>query len=59
MNSLKRFVLGFAVGIGIMYWYLNHSESSRLGMLSWINGAASQYRGDESNRAAKEVLGDR
>lgn len=59
MNSLKRFVLGFAVGIGIMYWYLNHAESTSLGALSWISGAASNYRGDESNRAAKEVLGDR
>jgi hypothetical protein len=58
MNSLKRFFLGFLLGIGIMYWYLHHSETTLEQARSWLARGASQYRGDEVHDKARQVLGD-
>ena len=59
MGSLKRFTIGFAVGIGLMYWYLHYSEATRLSTISWFSHAASNYRGDPTHKAAKEEFGER
>ncbi len=58
MNSLKRFLLGFVVGVGLMYWYLHHSETAWSQAWSWFSGNASKYRGDETHEKAKQLLGD-
>lgn len=52
----KRFMIGFTLGLGIMYWYLNNSENTWAGMLGWGDKAATGYRGDKSHVAAEEVL---
>jgi hypothetical protein len=59
MNSLKRFGIGFVVGVGLMYWYLHYSEIAKSDSMSWMSGAASKYRGDKDHQAAKEVLGEK
>lgn len=58
MNSLKRFLLGFVVGVGLMYWYLHHSEATWEQAQGWFQGSASKYRGDETHERARELLGD-
>ena len=59
MGALKRFTLGFAVGIGLMYWYLHYAESTKADTFSWFQGTASNYRDDAQHKAAKEALGER
>ncbi|GIW45715.1 MAG: hypothetical protein KatS3mg077_2997 [Candidatus Binatia bacterium] len=58
MNAFKRFVLGFAVGVGVMYWVLHHGESTWGEAWSWLNKNASTYRGDAAHERAREILGD-
>lgn len=58
MNSLKRFLLGFVVGVGLMYWYLHHSQDTLQQARNWFSSSASKYRGDEAHERAREVLGD-
>ena len=59
MNAFKRFVMGFVVGVGIMYWYLHYSETTKNDTLAWFHGAASNYRDDRQHEAARNALGDR
>jgi hypothetical protein len=59
MNAFKRFMMGFVLGIGIMYWYLHYAEGTKSDTFSWFNGAASNYRGDSKQKAAKDILGER
>lgn len=56
---MKRFVIGFVVGVGMMYWYLHHADSLKLGTFDWFHGAASNYRDDKQHKAAREALGER
>jgi hypothetical protein len=55
---MKRFVIGFAVGVGLMYYYLHYDEIVRSGAKGWFTGAASQYRDDKQHQAARDVLGE-
>ncbi len=55
---LKRFVLGFCVGVGLMYYYLHNGEDVWGGVSRWFGGTASKVRGDSEHRAAHEVLDD-
>ena len=55
---MKRFVIGFVIGVGVMYWYLHHSESLQADTWSWFNGAAKNYRDDKQHKAAREALGE-
>ena len=55
---MKRFVVGFAIGIGLMYWYLHYSEVMEANTRDWFDGAASNYRDDRQHDAAREVLGE-
>lgn len=59
MNAFKRFVMGFVVGIGLMYWYLHYSETAKSDTMTWFRGAASNYRDDRQHEAAKNALGER
>ena len=55
---MKRFVIGFAVGVGLMYYYLHYNEIMRSEANGWFKGAASKYRDDKQHQAAREVLGE-
>lgn len=47
----KRFVIGFVLGIGLMYWYIHNGESALARFDSWMEGSAAKYRGDSSHQA--------
>jgi hypothetical protein len=55
---MKRFVIGFVVGVGLMYYYLHYNEIVRSDANAWFKGTASKYRDDKQHRAAREVLGE-
>jgi|APFre7841882630_1041343.scaffolds.fasta_scaffold507538_2 hypothetical protein len=54
---MKRFVIGFLVGIGLMYVYLYKGDTVQTEVSRWLYGAASKYRGDTEHQAAREALG--
>ena len=58
-NMFKRFMIGFIVGSGLMYWYLYQSEWAVSEASSVVERRASQYRGDARRQAADDVLGNR
>jgi hypothetical protein len=49
---LKRFMVGFVVGIGAMYWYLHYYDAAFTGANSWVERSASHYRGDHHHEIA-------
>ena len=53
---MKRFLIGFIIGIGLMYWYLQNGEMIEAEARRWFEGSASGYRDDKQHQAAKEVL---
>ncbi len=55
---MKRFVIGFAVGVGLMYYYLHYGEIVQSGTNGWFKGAASKYRDDKQHQAARDALGE-
>jgi len=55
---MKRFVIGFVIGVGLMYWLLNHGEAFELATRGWFRGAAANYRDDKQHKAAQDVLGE-
>jgi hypothetical protein len=55
---MKRFLIGFAVGFGLMYWYLQSGPRTLLRGEQWMKRSASEYRDDRTNSAARELLGD-
>jgi hypothetical protein len=55
---MKRFVIGFAVGVGLMYYYLHYKQIVLMDGTSWFKGAASKYRDDKQHEAARDVLGE-
>ena len=56
---LKRFTIGFVVGIGLMYWYIHYSEETIAGAQRWMDRSASEYRGDRVHQALDEENGKR
>lgn len=54
---LKRFMIGFVLGLGLMYYYLQHSEDVASRASNWAEESATNYRGDARHRAVDEVLG--
>jgi len=55
---MKRFVIGFVVGIGLMYYYLHYGAGVEADARQWFQGSASQYRGDSRHQAARDALGE-
>jgi hypothetical protein len=53
---MKKFAIGFAIGIGLMYWYLENSSQLFNRGEEWMNRSASGYRGDRVHDAARNVL---
>ena len=52
----KRFMIGFVLGIGAMYWYIHNGEALMADMDSWMGDAAADYRGDRSHGAVDRQL---
>jgi hypothetical protein len=48
---LKRFVIGFVLGIGAMYWYIHSSEDILANTAGWFERSASGYRDDKAHQA--------
>jgi hypothetical protein len=57
-NPMKRFLIGFLVGLGLMYWYLHYGDAVQTETRRWFEGSASKYRGDKHHDAATEALGE-
>jgi hypothetical protein len=55
---MKRFVIGFLVGVGLMYYYLHQGEAVQTGVSRWFQTSASNYRDDAQQKAAQEALGE-
>lgn len=55
---MKRFLIGFAVGVGLMYTYLHYADVMEARGRSWFEGAAANYRDDKQHEAARQVLGE-
>ena len=53
----KRFMIGFMLGIGAMYWYINYYEQTFTDADQWMERSASHYRGDRHHQIADEVRG--
>ncbi len=51
-------MIGFVIGVGIMYYYLHYGEILRSDATGWFQGSASNYRGDAHHKAAREALGE-
>jgi len=56
---LKRFVIGFTLGFGLMYWYIYQSDDTISEASRLFQHSASEYRDDAVHKAAREVLGTR
>jgi len=55
---MKRFIIGFIIGIGLMYWYLHNGTAFEDGTIQWFQHSASGYRGDAHQNAAHQLLGE-
>ena len=55
---MKRFMIGFVLGVGVMYWYLNHGDALQRVTRGWFEGAAANYRDDKQHSAARDALGE-
>jgi hypothetical protein len=55
---MKRFTIGFIVGVALMYWYLNNGEAVEQFTRGWFAGAASKYRDDKAHSLAHDALGE-
>jgi hypothetical protein len=43
----KRFMIGFVLGVGAMYWYIHNAEATFADANQWMQRSASQYRDDK------------
>ena len=55
---MKRFLVGFLVGVGLMYYYLHQGEVVQTDVNRWFRSSASHYRGDAEHKAARKALGE-
>ena len=55
---MKRFLIGFCVGLALVYWYLHRGEEMSTNVRTWFGSSATKYRGDRHHDAAREVLGE-
>jgi hypothetical protein len=54
---LKRFVIGFVLGVGAMYWYIHHSGGAVSDANQWVERSASGYRGDQRHQQVDQATG--
>jgi hypothetical protein len=55
---MKRFLIGFLVGLGLMHWYLQYGDTVKSETRRWFESSGTNYRGDKTHDAAREVLGE-
>lgn len=53
---MKKFAIGFAVGFGLMYWYLDNEARLFSDADKWMQKSASSYRHDRMHEAADSVI---
>jgi len=53
----KRFMIGFVVGIGAMYWYIHNSSAAVSDADQWMQRSASAYRGDRDHELVEQSTG--
>jgi hypothetical protein len=58
LAPMKRFLIGFCVGLALVYWYLHRGEEMSTNVRTWFGSSATKYRGDRHHDAAREVLGE-
>ncbi len=54
---LKRFMIGFVLGIGAMYWYIHNADSTVASADQWMKNSAAAYRDDQVHRAVDRETG--
>jgi len=54
---LKRFMIGFVIGVGACYWYIHYSESAMSDANQWMGRSASHYRGDRDHQLVEDATG--
>ena len=54
---LKRFMIGFVVGIGAMYWYIHNAADTMADADQWMKRSASAYRDDRVHQAVEQETG--
>lgn len=54
---LKRFAVGFVLGLGMMYWYIHYYESTFDDANQWMERSASHYRGDRDHQIVEQATG--
>jgi hypothetical protein len=54
---LKRFIIGFVLGVGLMYWYIHRSEDTLKGANEWMQRSAASYRDDKTHQAVERETG--
>lgn len=54
---LKRFMIGFVLGIGAMYWYIHHADDTMSDANQWMQRSASHYRNDKMHDAVGAETG--
>ena len=50
-------MIGFAVGIGAMYWYIHNSEAVMNDAGNWMERSASAYRDDKAHDLVEQQAG--
>jgi hypothetical protein len=55
---MKRFMIGFLVGLGLMHFYLYQGDAVQTEVGRWFQSSAARYRGDAEHKAAREALGE-
>ena len=53
----KRFMIGFIVGLGSMYWYIHHGGDTLSDANGWMQRSASHYRNDKMHQAVDAETG--
>jgi hypothetical protein len=56
---LKRFMIGFVLGVSAMYWYIHNAEETMTDANQWMQRSASHYRDDRMHEAVDDATGKR
>lgn len=54
---LKRFLIGFALGVGGMYWAIHNGDRLLSHTAAWVSRSAGQFRGDQDRQSVDRQLG--
>ncbi|MGH7787938.1 MAG: hypothetical protein ACRERC_13790 [Candidatus Binatia bacterium] len=54
---LKRFMIGFVIGVGACYWYIHNYDRAVSDADQWMERSASHYRGDRDHELVESETG--